>query len=415
MKKKSILIAVLASVVNIVNAANDSIRYGDSCYLFNECPVPFVAYGHYDHSTSQYTVDVCDFQAYQGGDMTYDAKLYVVKSPYLIYGVAATMRLHPEDDTVTSVYTAYLFNYVNSHMVLVDSSAAYSKKNVFVYSATGWSDGLIYELCVPSLEFYFSQPYVVTDSFAVGIRKKSPPTSSIAPYDIARATPLLNTDYRGELLYKPQYNTFRSDGYWGYYFPILQPERIGCEAAEAEVVERGDDYAVLEWEMGGDSCQLSVAPYDMPIDSGLVVNLTANSYTATGLDTGVYYAARLRTQCHHHCHIHADTVVWSDWGAPTMFYLGSEEPDTTGIGIRRVEAPVEFSVTPNPARGLATVRCAAGLQTVELLGVKGDVLLRREAAGSEGCVLDLTGLAKGIYIVRITTPRGIAAQKLAVE
>lgn len=98
-----------------------------------------------------------------------------------------------------------------------------------------------------------------------------------------------------------------------------------------------------------------------------------------------------------------------------MFYLGSEEPDTTGIGIRRVEAPIEFSVTPNPAHSNATVRCAAGLQTVELLGVKGDVLLRREAAGSEACVLDLTGLAKGIYIVRITTPRGIAAQKLAVE
>ena len=108
-------------------------------------------------------------------------------------------------------------------------------------------------------------------------------------------------------------------------------------------------------------------------------------------------------------------MVWSGWGAPTLFYLGSEEPDTSGIGIRRVEEAVEFSVTPNPARGTTTVRCAAGLQTVELLGVKGDVLLRREAAGSEACVLDLTGLAKGIYIVRITTSRGTAAQKLAVE
>ena len=324
------------------------------------------------------------------------------------------MRLHPEDDTVTSVYTAYLFNYVNSHMVLVDSSAAYSKKNVFVYSATGWSDGLIYELCVPSLEFYFSQPYVVTDSFAVGIRKKSPPTSSIAPYDIARATPLLNTDYRGELLYKPQYNTFRSDGYWGYYFPILQPERIGCEAAEAEVVERGDDYAVLEWEMGGDSCQLSVAPYDIPFDSGLVVDLTANSYTATGLDTGVYYAARLRTQCHHSCHIHADTVVWSDWGAPTLFYLGNEEPDTNRLGIRQA-APVEWSLTPNPARGTVTVRCDGGMASVVLLSVKGDIVQRRELAGAEVCTLDLADLARGIYIVSIATPQGTAAQKLVVE
>ncbi len=35
--------------------------------------------------------------------------------------------------------------------------------------------------------------------------------------------------------------------------------------------------------------------------------------------------------------------------------------------------------------------------------------------GAQACVLDLAGLAKGGYVVRIATPLGTAAQKLAVE
>ena len=202
--------------------------------------------------------------------------------------------------------------------------------------------------------------------------------------------------------------------WWGFFFPIIQPERIGCEGAVAEVAERGDDYAVLEWAMECDSCQLSVSPYDMPADSGLVVDLTATSHTVSGLDSGVYYAARLRTQCRHHCHIHTDTVVWSDWGAPALFYLGSEEPDTSGIGIRRMEEPVEFCVTPNPARGTATVRCEAGVRGVEVVSATGATVLSL-GGGAQACVLDLAGLAKGVYVVRIATPLGTAAQKLAVE
>ena len=148
--------------------------------------------------------------------------------------------------------------------------------------------------------------------------------------------------------------------------------------------------------------------------TGTVVTLAGNSHTVAGLDTGVYYAARVRTQCRHSCPIHTDTVVWSGWGAPTLFYLGSEEPDTNRLGIRQA-APVEWSLTPNPARGTATVRCDGGMASVVLLSVKGDIVQRRELAGAEVCTLDLADLARGIYIVSIATPQGTAAQKLAVE
>lgn len=55
------------------------------------------------------------------------------------------------------------------------------------------------------------------------------------------------------------------------------------------------------------------------------------------------------------------------------------------------------------------------LQGVEVVSATGATVLSLDGGGAQACVLDLTGLAKGIYIVRITTPQGTAVQKLAVE
>ncbi len=395
-------IIALLTVVSCMSVAyaQDTVYHGDSCYLFNP---------GFETLVTLHPYDTCAYERHSG--LHTCVQQYTVSQPTLVYGIAVTY-FRNSADTSTSGVPVTLYINADTAFVPVDSILRYSKRTNFMYVALRRGSTDTIRSVSPCYEYYFREPHLMGGAFYVGYNLKN---GLLAPDDrygmFTRALSLQADQHWLNLWDMRPFDPYS----WGCVFPIVQPERIVCEGAVVEVAERGDDYAALEWEMGGDSCQLSVAPYDIPFDSGLVVDLTANSYTATGLDTGVYYAARLRTQCHHSCHIHADTVVWSDWGAPTLFYLGSEEPDTTGIGIRRVEAPVEFSVTPNPARGLATVRCAAGLQTVELLGVKGDVLLRREAAGSEGCVLDLTGLAKGIYIVRITTPRGTAAQKLAVE
>ena len=404
MKKRIILLFVLALSVCTAHATRDTVMYGDSCYHFNPINI--------SDCIARYQFGV--LTAYTRHSMFLMGYEYNLPQDTKVYGVAMT-AIRSEYDTDSAGYTVYLYTVggEDKRLVCIDSVVSYSRATNYMYSAM--HDGVQINSVAPCYEYFFPRPHVLSGPIYIGARWVPSYNYSdvysprCAAMDMSHSQMWIELD-RDTI----HYNSGMS-AYWGGYFPIVQPERIGGEGAVAEVAERGDDYAALEWEMGGDSCQLSGAPYDVAADSGLVVDLTATSYTATGLDTGVYYAARLRTQCHHSCHIHADTVVWSGWGAPTLFYLGSEEPDTTGIGIRRVEAPIEFSVTPNPAHSNATVRCAAGLQTVELLGVKGDVLLRREAAGSEACVLDITGLAKGIYIVRITTPRGIAAQKLAVE
>lgn len=379
--------------------AQDTVYHGDSCYLFNP---------GFETLVTLHPYDTCAYERHSG--LHTCVQQYTVSQPTLVYGIAVTY-FRNSADTSTSGVPVTLYINADTAFVPVDSILRYSKRTNFMYVALRRGSTDTIRSVSPCYEYYFREPHLMGGAFYVGYNLKNGLLAPDDRYDMFTRALSLQADQHWLNLWDMR----PFDPYsWGCVFPIVQPERIVCEGAVVEVAERGDDYAVLEWAMGGDSCQLSVAPYDMPFDSGLVVDLTATSYTATGLDTGVYYAARLRTQCHHSCHIHADTVVWSDWGAPTMFYLGSEEPDTNRLGIRW-ESPVAFSLTPNPARGTATVRCDGGMASVVLLSVKGDIVQRRELAGAEVCTLDLADLARGMYIVSIATPQGTAAQKLVVE
>lgn len=392
------------TVVSCISVAyaQDTVYHGDSCYLFNPSFETCITYNYQD---------TCAYRRHNG--LWHSVQEYTVSQPTLVYGIAVTY-FRNSTDTSTSGVPVTLYTKNDRAFVPVDSIMRYSKRTNFMYVALSRGTTDTVRSVSPCYEYYFREPHLMEGSFYVGYYANDLLYNLPAPDDndlrfTAGFTVQLNQPWFNIDNMMPHQKSF-----WGCVFPIVQPERIVCEAPVAAVTERGGDYAVLEWAMGGDSCQLSVAPYDMAADSGTVVTLAGNSHTVSGLDTGVYYAARLRTQCRHSCPIHADTVVWSGWGAPTMFYLGSEEPDTNRLGIRW-ESPVAFSLTPNPARGTATVRCDGGMASVVLLSVKGDIVQLRELAGAEVCTLDLADLARGIYIVSIATPQGTAAQKLAVE
>lgn len=395
MRKIIVFLLVVPGLITL--QAQDIVHHGDSCYLFNPSFESCITLNYYD---------TCAFLRHNG--LWESVQQYTVSQPTLVYGIAVTM-FRNSADTSTSGVPVKLYINADTAFVPIDSILRYSKRTNFLYKALSRGTTDTVRSVSPCYEYYFREPHRMQGSFYVGYN------FNVHLYPIAPPDDYRNHFTAGIVLQnnQPWYNINnmmpQQQIYWGCVFPIVQPERIGCEAPEAEVINRGADYAELAWDMDGDSCQLSVAPYNMPADSGQVVSMVGNSFTATGLDTNVYYAVRLRTQCHHSCPIHADTVVWSVWGAPTLFYLGSEEPDTTGIGIHDVDVPMSLNITPNPTTGALTVSCVVAIDEVELFDMQGRCALSDKADCST-VVLDLKALPTGTYVLVAHTAKGLATR-----
>lgn len=282
---------------------------------------------------------------------------------------------------------------------------------------TNWS---VYNISAPLYEVYFDNEIDISDSLYLSVKftwssdgwpKNLDVTagwteghSPIIPDSDPKIYPIQS--YRMK-------DTPGDDDPWTYgemhayplLFPIIRLDGDTCpEVREVRYTRVGNSAAIAQWDAGTNhhDWQLCYGPQGFDPEGAEAETTTVPQRALTGLTATGHYDVYVKARCRF------ARDEWTPWAGPFSFSMSE-------IGIEDGPARVEFSVTPNPAHGNATVRCEAGLQTVELLGVKGDVLQRREEAGSEACVLDLTGLAKGIYIVRITTPQGTAAQKLVVE
>ncbi|MCR4829716.1 MAG: T9SS type A sorting domain-containing protein, partial [Bacteroidales bacterium] len=120
-------------------------------------------------------------------------------------------------------------------------------------------------------------------------------------------------------------------------------------------------------------------------------------------------------------------TYYSNWTGPVRIYLcdttsAGPGDDTTSTGpgddTLAVASPGDLDrltqLIPNPANEEVRVVSSVGLQSVEVLDMKGQSLLRRETH-SESTVIDVKQWASGVYIVIVRTPAGIATKKLVVS
>ena len=93
------------------------------------------------------------------------------------------------------------------------------------------------------------------------------------------------------------------------------------------------------------------------------------------------------------------------------------------MGIGEVKPPFHFTLSPNPAKGVATVQIVplhplpSDVLHVTVADLTGrDVLVRDlECDGQCLMVLDIKDLPAGAYFVRITSTHGSAVRKLIVQ
>ena len=85
--------------------------------------------------------------------------------------------------------------------------------------------------------------------------------------------------------------------------------------------------------------------------------------------------------------------------------------DGSHVGIEDAEPVVEFSVYPNPATDRLAISGVNGLNEVSVIDVTGRTVMTLGATNS----IDVSGLAAGVYVVRIATEQGIGMQKFVKE
>ncbi len=425
MKKAFLLSFILA--ISFLAAAQDTVRYLDPWYAFTDPGMPCrtqvvdaMAGNMYFNCDSEFVAH--DMYAMPGNIHT--------GQPYnLLYGLAVTgeydsynNRDFDINECVLHVYhdvyfpREHMIEYqwsVGQIVTLKTANMGFMKDCTFQYDYTD-NDSIPHSKFVRCYELYFDQPVLIKGGESMYIGREqcgTPPTYgvdctnsqcwvTVAPWE-PRIANVCNTS--GEFAGAVSVGGVAAAFSWGGIFPIVG---LRCTAPRG-VTLLDDDKIKLLWRSDTNATVFQVSVCDNPTEPelGSRTNTTDTSYSLTYLHPDSAYMVYVRKMC-----AFGPDTIWSDWSGPIV--LG----DTTGWAARSVSiieaSATEVTLTPNPAADRVTV-AAEGMERVELIGVDGTVLLRKDCHGE--CQIDLTGLAAGLYLVRATTPRGTATRRLVVQ
>ena len=306
---------------------------------------------------------------------------------------------------------------------------------------------------VPLYEVMFDKPQVVTDSFIVAGTSNNNdgsygtqyqpgndnlsevmwlwdymPTrywtisySSVFPWLPSYGEDLGITYEQNVLWYKyrgaqwkrfPQLRATSDNGYWiqviqtHAIFPIIDPDfdsTLCDEVSDVRQAEATDTTLTLMWD-GGNNVEWEVEYFEMNTPTVLRVTTTVPMVTLTGLRERTNYMARVRGRCEW------DTE-YGEWSGYVDLWTGvhHDDPVSTEGNLGRFT-----QMMPNPAREQVTVLSSYRLSRVVVYDLGGRAVLEQEDDGL-ATTLDVSGLAKGVYVVAIHTPAGIATKRLVVE
>ena len=154
-----------------------------------------------------------------------------------------------------------------------------------------------------------------------------------------------------------------------------------------------ENSATIGWTAGGNETQWEVEC------NGTTATVSANPYTLTGLTPSTQYTVRVRAVCD------AATQLYSDWSASYSF--------STLVGIEAADG-TQIKLYPNPATTTVSLEGIEGAAKVTLVDISGRVSGEWRTESGE-LTIDVTGLAKGAYFVRVTGEQVNAIRKLIVR
>lgn len=103
----------------------------------------------------------------------------------------------------------------------------------------------------------------------------------------------------------------------------------------------------------------------------------------------------------------SNQIVYSDgqFGAQFNYYIYADSPSAIEENMN------ELSIYPNPANNLLNIQSSTQIQSVEVLNIQGQLVIK------EGNVnqINVSSLTNGVYMIRIATDNGVKVQKFVKE
>ena len=189
-------------------------------------------------------------------------------------------------------------------------------------------------------------------------------------------------------------------------FPIIDPDfdTVLCDVVrDVRMADSTDTTLTLMWN-GGNNVEWEVQYMEVNGWDVWTATTTVPMVTLTGLRERTNYMVRVRGKC-------AWDTEYGEWSGWLDVYTGAhrDDPPQSVSNLERFT-----QMMPNPARGLVTVLSSYRLSRVVVYDLQGHAVLEQEDDGL-ATTIDVSGLAKGVYVVAIHTPAGIATKRLVVE
>ena len=189
------------------------------------------------------------------------------------------------------------------------------------------------------------------------------------------------------------------DRYLPILFPIVEPK---CEKVEAVTVSTDSmGCIVASWDSLPRQEQWVVTCQTMGSTFTIIDTVDACHWRYCGLPDGASYSIKVRSRC-----TNLNSYSWSDWN------------NANGVGITPVAADSPIHVSPNPVHGVVEVTLPQPLESDGVLSLYdlGGREMRHMTlpAGSRGVTLDTEGCDAGAYVLKLTTPQGVATRRLLI-
>lgn len=202
----------------------------------------------------------------------------------------------------------------------------------------------------------------------------------------------------------PSGNAQSWKNYWGFEFPILEPDRTRCRRPSGlRMRERGDGWAVLQWNSGsGDSYRVTV---EGPDDT-VVYETADTTLRLDSLAPEAFYWVKLQSLCRYQHYSYDSTLL-----NPGVLQFGFRNLIT---GLSGTDADLRVEVYPNPARGSLVLEAGDDSPVRAVLTDLGG----REVMAVDfraTATLDVSRLAAGPYLLRLTTPAATTVRKVVVQ